>query len=93
MAIELPGLGFQLLANGLVATYRVRDDDVPIVEVWRPAPASFGSRLSESSVRPVWFDRLDARVTTWMARHGITMLRVSLGVVFLWFGALKFFPG
>jgi uncharacterized membrane protein YkgB len=44
-------------------------------------------------LRPVWFDRLDARVTAWMARHGITMLRVSLGIVFLWFGALKFFPG
>jgi uncharacterized membrane protein YkgB len=28
-----------------------------------------------------------------MAAHGITMLRVSLGIVFLWFGALKFFPG
>jgi hypothetical protein len=34
-AIELPGLGFAL-TNGLVATYRVRDDGVPIVEVWRP---------------------------------------------------------
>lgn len=28
-----------------------------------------------------------------MASHGIVILRVSLGVVFLWFGALKFFPG
>jgi uncharacterized membrane protein YkgB len=28
-----------------------------------------------------------------MARHGITLLRVSLGVVFLWFGLLKFIPG
>ena len=28
-----------------------------------------------------------------MARHGVTALRISLGVVFLWFGALKFFPG
>ena len=28
-----------------------------------------------------------------MARFGIVLLRVSLGVVFLWFGALKFFPG
>lgn len=38
-------------------------------------------------------DRLDLRVTTWMARNGIRMLRISLGVVFLWFGALKFSPG
>jgi uncharacterized membrane protein YphA (DoxX/SURF4 family) len=28
-----------------------------------------------------------------MARHGIALLRVSLGVVFFWFGVLKFFPG
>ena len=27
-----------------------------------------------------------------MARVGIALLRLSLGVVFLWFGALKFFP-
>jgi uncharacterized membrane protein YphA (DoxX/SURF4 family) len=28
-----------------------------------------------------------------MARYGLPLLRISLGVVFLWFGALKFFPG
>jgi uncharacterized membrane protein YphA (DoxX/SURF4 family) len=39
------------------------------------------------------FDRIDRRVTTWMADHGLTLLRIALGVVFLWFGALKFFPG
>ncbi len=39
------------------------------------------------------FDSVDVRVTRWMARHGIRLLRISLGVVFLWFGALKFFPG
>ena len=36
---------------------------------------------------------VDVRLTRWMARHGVTLLRISLGVVFLWFGALKFFPG
>ena len=30
---------------------------------------------------------------TWLSRHSITVLRVSLGVVFLGFGILKFFPG
>src|SRR3972149_12276879 len=39
------------------------------------------------------FDRVDAKLTGWMARYGILLLRLSLGVVFLWFGALKFFPG
>jgi uncharacterized membrane protein YphA (DoxX/SURF4 family) len=28
-----------------------------------------------------------------MARYGILLLRVSMGIVFLWFGVLKFFPG
>ena len=27
-----------------------------------------------------------------MARYGLVLLRLSLGIVFLWFGALKFFP-
>jgi uncharacterized membrane protein YphA (DoxX/SURF4 family) len=27
-----------------------------------------------------------------MARYGILVLRVSLGIVFFWFGVLKFFP-
>ena len=42
---------------------------------------------------PAQLERIDVRVTKWMARHGLTFLRVSLGLVFLWFGALKFFPG
>jgi uncharacterized membrane protein YkgB len=39
------------------------------------------------------FDSVDTRITRWMARSGITMLRVALGIVFIWFGALKFVPG
>lgn len=38
-------------------------------------------------------DRLDARVTAWMARYGLTMMRVALGIIFFWFGALKLVPG
>lgn len=37
--------------------------------------------------------RVDRRITGFMARHGIRLLRMSLGITFLWFGALKFFPG
>ena len=40
-----------------------------------------------------WFDRVDAQITRWMAQHGVRLLRISLGVVFFWFGFLKFFPG
>ena len=39
------------------------------------------------------FNYWDARITRWMARYGILLLRISMGFVFLWFGALKFFPG
>ena len=42
------------------------------------------------------FDRfadLDRRITRLFADHGITLLRISIGVVFFWFGVLKFWPG
>lgn len=40
-----------------------------------------------------YFELADVRITRWMAVHGIRLLRVTLGVVFLWFGALKLVPG
>jgi uncharacterized membrane protein YphA (DoxX/SURF4 family) len=36
---------------------------------------------------------IDHRLTRWMADKGILFLRLSVGIVFLWFGVLKFFPG
>jgi uncharacterized membrane protein YkgB len=42
---------------------------------------------------PEQIDRLDVRITATLARIGIPVVRVALGVVFLWFGVLKFFPG
>lgn len=33
------------------------------------------------------------RIIEWKARNALSLLRVSLGVVFFWFGFLKFFPG
>ena len=38
-------------------------------------------------------NQLDKRITEWMAKYGPVLLRVSVGIVFLWFGFLKFFPG
>ena len=38
------------------------------------------------------FDRTDRRITGWMAEHGMLLLRIALGVVFFWFGALKLIP-
>lgn len=40
-----------------------------------------------------WFDNTDKTITQWMARYGVFLLRASIGIVFLWFGVLKFFPG
>ena len=38
------------------------------------------------------FDAVDRAVTHFMARHGVTLLRISMGIVFFWFGALKLVP-
>lgn len=39
------------------------------------------------------FDKIDRRITSWMARYGLVIMRVGLGIVFFWFGALKLVPG
>ncbi len=39
------------------------------------------------------YEVIDKRITVFMKRYGILLLRISLGVIFLWFGFLKFFPG
>lgn len=39
------------------------------------------------------FNVVDIHITRWMALHGVRILRIALGIVFLWFGALKLFPG
>lgn len=35
---------------------------------------------------------VDIRITGWMARHSVLLTRIALGIIFTWFGALKFFP-
>ena len=35
------------------------------------------------------FDDLDLFVTEFMSKWGVTLLRYSLGVIYIWFGALK----
>ena len=37
----------------------------------------------------VWIDKIDYRIADWMYRHGRLFLRISLGIVFIWFGLLK----
>jgi uncharacterized membrane protein YkgB len=38
------------------------------------------------------FDVLDRAITRWMACYGLFILRIGLGIVFFWFGALKLVP-
>ena len=40
-----------------------------------------------------YFNNIDKSITKWMAGAGIKFLRIGLGIVFFWFGMLKFFPG
>ncbi|MEO3890409.1 DoxX family protein [Nonomuraea sp. B5E05] len=39
------------------------------------------------------YTKMLATTTEWLARHSIDALRISVGLVFLGFGFLKFFPG
>lgn len=38
-------------------------------------------------------DIIDYRTTLWMKTKGYSLLRISIGIVFFWFGILKFFEG
>lgn len=41
----------------------------------------------------VFYNQADDRITLFMRGYGILLLRISLGIIFFWFGFLKFFPG
>jgi len=47
----------------------------------------------EEKIVGKYFDKVDQAITKWMGVNGLVILRVSLGIVFFWFGVLKFFPG
>ena len=38
-------------------------------------------------------ENMDRSATRLLARYSLTILRITVGIVFVWFGALKFFPG
>ena len=40
-----------------------------------------------------FYAKFDKPITTWMAKNAIKFLRISLGIIFFWFGFLKFFHG
>lgn len=39
------------------------------------------------------FENIDKQISAWMSKYGLLLLRLSVGVIFFWFGILKFFPG
>ncbi|MBC8184695.1 MAG: DoxX family membrane protein [Candidatus Marinimicrobia bacterium] len=39
------------------------------------------------------YNQADDKITYFMGRYGILFLRICLGIIFFWFGFLKFFPG
>jgi uncharacterized membrane protein YkgB len=39
------------------------------------------------------FENIDKLITAWMSKYGLLLLRLSVGIIFFWFGILKFFPG
>ena len=49
--------------------------------------------LQQRAILELNFDKLDRAITRWMARYGLIVLRLGLGIVFFWFGALKLVPG
>lgn len=39
------------------------------------------------------FEKVDEKVTRWMKNNGLILLRLSIGIIFFWFGFLKYFEG
>jgi uncharacterized membrane protein YkgB len=39
------------------------------------------------------FENIDKQISAWMSKYGLLLLRLSVGIIFFWFGILKFFPG
>ncbi|MBN2862339.1 MAG: DoxX family protein [Bacteroidales bacterium] len=39
------------------------------------------------------FGKIDSALIGWMTKNGISLLRISIGLIFFWFGILKFFEG
>jgi len=51
------------------------------------------STSDRSAVAPTRVQVLQLRMARWLATHSVSALRVSLGLVILGFGALKYVPG
>jgi uncharacterized membrane protein YkgB len=58
----------------------------------KPAPQRVQPTIPDVAAlrrSPPWWDRADLAVALFMQRHGIRLLRISLGIIYIWFGILK----
>jgi uncharacterized membrane protein YkgB len=63
----------------------IRNFDIDPQTLGRLRPLQHGT--GRDALR--FYERLDTAVVTFMRQHAVTVLRVALAVVFIWFGALK----
>jgi len=47
----------------------------------------------EEKIVAKYFDKVDRKITECLSKYGLLILRICLGIIFLWFGFLKFFKG
>lgn len=45
------------------------------------------------NLRGQTFEKVDKMVIRWMIANGLNILRLSIGIIFFWFGFLKYFEG
>jgi uncharacterized membrane protein YkgB len=66
---------------------------VPAARVTCAKALNDENRIMTSITVSPTLDRIDRRITTFFAAHGLLFLRLALALIYLWFGILKFFPG
>jgi uncharacterized membrane protein YphA (DoxX/SURF4 family) len=67
--------------------------EVPCGPVIRERRYGSGDAIGRLSLS-IWaaFIRAERIAIGWMSRHSLSALRIGLGIIYLWFGALKLFP-
>ncbi len=74
-----------IVTSALVLAATLRGREIPIERRWMAGlPIERAFKI---------YDRLERPFLDWSARYSLRLLRLGLGVVFLWFGALKLVPG
>ncbi|MFL5310910.1 MAG: hypothetical protein ACJ79H_10700 [Myxococcales bacterium] len=61
-------------------------EEPPVPEHWMIDKGDLRGWAADS------YRRVEQRCVEWIAAHGVALLRISLGIVLSWFGALKFVP-